>query len=780
MIPIQLKSESFRFSKVRPKAKEGIGKWTTTANYKYDDPELLKHIKLGGNYGVLGGYGNLIIIDADSEVFDKRVKDLLPRTFTVKTSKFHHYYYICKLSNPDSISLKDPNSENGKAGDIQTKGFQVVGPGSTHPTGRVYEIAEDISISTISEEQLLYCCHPYLVKKEARAIENLELEKGKNINLNIRNIIDTSGLQLRNDEYYGPHPIHGSDGGSNFWVNPSKNVWTCFRHRTGGGPLHWLAIQEGILKCEDCTPGALKGKKFKDVCKIAIQKGYMLPEELENKADTSKLLAYNAANELMSMFVFKTLIDTEEIYYFKDGIFVPGGEQLIKTKCRVLYEENATKHVVNEVLEHIKSCTYTDRKEFDSTRDYLCLKNGILNWKTKELQEHTPDYLFMKKLNVNYDPDQTCPNITKFLSEVLAEDDIPLFLEIVGYCLYPSYPIHKAFMFHGEGSNGKSTCLFLIERLLGSNNVSNIALQNLEKRHFSVGELYGKLANIYADLPNSTMNTTSTFKMLTGEDTIQAEKKFAGHFKFINHAKLLFSANTLPPSMDDTKAYFRRWIILDFANSFESNPDPFLKDKIGMDEEITGLLNLALEHLIGLINQGRFSQSKAAEKLKEDYLKRSDSISAFCMDSIEIDNNSYILSSDLYAYYTEYCRNNNLTIQTQTKFVLEFKKKYSVTDYRALIDGRRLTSLRGVKLKGKHTNKIYDVEKDIAEVMKDMPETYETAVMNIFEVQDSITLDYVKQNFPTNKQKEIMSAVTRLLIKGDIMESRPKEWRKVK
>ena len=62
------------------------------------------------------------------------------------------------------------------------------------------------------------------------------------------------------------------------------------------------------------------------------------------------------------------------------------------------------------------------------------------------------------------------------------------------------------------------------EILLGSENVSNIPWQNLADR-FNKAELFGKLANIFADLPSKSIDDNGMFKALTGEDFITAERK---------------------------------------------------------------------------------------------------------------------------------------------------------------------------------------------------------------------------------------------------------------
>ena len=239
-----------------------------------------------------------------------------------------------------------------------------------------------------------------------------------------------------------------------------------------------------------------------------------------------------------------------------------------------------------------------DRSQISDSVDLLCVGNGILNLSTKELQPHTPKKIFLNKIPVDYNPAADCPRIKQFFNEVCYEEDIPILQELFGYCLYRSYPIHKAAMFLGEGSNGKSVTINLLRKFLGHENVSSKELRELINDRFAVVELYGRLANVCADISPDALKRTGIFKALTGGDLITGARKFKGSFSFVNYAKLIFSANKLPMSPDKSYAFYRRWILISFPNTFEGeNRNPNILEEISTPEELSGLLNWALEGL---------------------------------------------------------------------------------------------------------------------------------------------------------------------------------------
>jgi putative DNA primase/helicase len=375
--------------------------------------------------------------------------------------------------------------------------------------------------------------------------------------------------------------------------------------------------------------------------------------------------------------IFKAMRDNEELVYYKDGVYHTGGETYLKDIAVEIYGNSISNHVYREVLFQIQARNYIERTEFDKDPNILNLKNGLLNIKTGEFTAHTDKYYSLVQLPIKYDPDADCPNIDKFFNEVLpCNQDVQLAYEIFGYCLYKSYPIHKAVMLIGEGSNGKSTFLELLRQFLGSNNCASVPLQTLEYDKFAKASLYKKMANIFADLKSQSMSDTGTFKTLTGGDTITAENKFKNPFQFMNYAKLLFSANAPPSSNDDSLAFWRRWIILRFERTFTAgkDADPNIIEKLL--PEIPGLLNKAIVALRRVLSTHTFSYNASIEEVTQTYKRASNSVNAFIAECCYFDYNAEIPRSELYEYYIQFCKLNELRIKANMEFGKLLKKAH--------------------------------------------------------------------------------------------------------
>lgn len=99
---------------------------------------------------------------------------------------------------------------------------------------------------------------------KAEPEERREYDRPDVSGLNLADMINLSKFKKSGSRYIGPHPVHGSFSGSNFTVDVSRNIWHCFRkgHDSGGGPLQWIAVAEGIISCQDSKPGAIRGMTF--------------------------------------------------------------------------------------------------------------------------------------------------------------------------------------------------------------------------------------------------------------------------------------------------------------------------------------------------------------------------------------------------------------------------------------------------------------------------------------------------------------------------------------
>jgi putative DNA primase/helicase len=402
------------------------------------------------------------------------------------------------------------------------------------------------------------------------------------------------------------------------------------------------------------------------------------------------------------------LIETGNTLIYRDGVYEYFAEVHLK---KVLFDaaehikKNDDKSLINnkgikEVLSRANSWSLHPISAFECDQHILNVSNGILNLDTYELMPHSPDWLLMSKSPVSYDPDAECPQFQEFIDQSLDKKYHPLINEYIGYIFWPQYHIHKSFMFLGPKRTGKSTTMRVIESVIGPSSCSHVSLQDLMENRFMRARLFGKKLNSYGDLPATPLKDAGIFKNVTGEDTIDAENKYEHPFSFKNGAKLLFSANRLPKMRVPDDAFYGRWVIVPFENSFYGKEDPELTVKLTTSEELSGILNLGLEGLKHLRKNGwKFTYEDDAGTI---YRKKSNPLFGFLEDRCEASSDGYIVKADLIVAYNQYARQMSFPPSQSKKALgkdMLDQTIIPVETFYPKVNGKQVEAWRGIKMR---------------------------------------------------------------------------------
>jgi len=353
------------------------------------------------------------------------------------------------------------------------------------------------------------------------------------------------------------------------------------------------------------------------------------------------------------------------LYYYKNGVYHKGGEKSLAIAYKQildhLYEgEGYTQHKMKEIISYfsIDAPLLLDRPKLD----ILNLQNGLYDCTTGKLGPHDPTYRTTIQLPVTYDPQATCPEWSKFISEVFSAEDTHVAYEIIAWLMTPNTDSQKSIVLLGTGANGKSVFLNGISNFLGKSNICNIPLQKLADR-FTTTQLIGKLANISPDLPNTKISSTSEFKSLTGGDTLIGEYKNGAIFSFQPFARCVFACNELPETPDNSDGFYRRLNVITFDRQFKDDPTEGkrLNTVLATSSELSGLLIQCLKVLPKVVKQGISITAKMTEVI-ETHRKENDPVSVWldeCTSESRTDENDkvvdeyYIPSSELFQAYRQ-------------------------------------------------------------------------------------------------------------------------------
>ena len=377
----------------------------------------------------------------------------------------------------------------------------------------------------------------------------------------------------------------------------------------------------------------------------------------------------NVAQELQRANRFVTIRNTEEILLYNGKIYDNlQAETLIKEKTENLIP-NCTTHDRREVINKIKAQTYSDLEKFDTDPNLITVENGILNLETLELEPHNPNHLSRVLLPVEYNKPEF-EDIKDNLKDTLfwkylkssftingkfKKKEFETVLEIIASPIIKRHVDEKAFMFLGGGENGKSVCLSYIQSLIGKDNVSNIALQDIAEDKFLRANLVGKSANIFPDLEQNELRHTGKVKAITSNEGIEVQKKHQQGFTLYPFCKLLFSCNRFPKVFDQSQGFFRRWIIVKWERDFENDPErmEYLKEKLEENQEEKNLVFSSLVVIANRLNKdGKFTHSKDWKDIRKEWNENADPIDDFATNYV-LDSEGHKTKRETYHFYKE-------------------------------------------------------------------------------------------------------------------------------
>jgi hypothetical protein len=270
-IPISQHVVDAGYKFIRVSGKKPIDRGWPDKGMDRDDPRLLRWFYSGNNYGVLCT-GNNIIIDMDTKELVDFCIDNLPHTYMTQSGSLigGHAYFI--VDNPiNTLTLYQGDKSIGH---VKAHRSMCVGTGSIHEkTGNVYKTVHNTPVARISTNDLVDVIKPYLPEKPAdiKPRKKLTVRKDDKWFRNIT-LADVGGYPINphsiGREVYGEHPVHGSTTGRNFWVNIFDDTWYCHRCESGGGPLEFFAVKEGMIECAECghkSPLAVDTNLFHNV-----------------------------------------------------------------------------------------------------------------------------------------------------------------------------------------------------------------------------------------------------------------------------------------------------------------------------------------------------------------------------------------------------------------------------------------------------------------------------------------------------------------------------------
>ena len=443
-----------------------------------------------------------------------------------------------------------------------------------------------------------------------------------------------------------------------------------------------------------------------DQCKqtIKIINDYVLPEPLDDAElevilrdeafekpiffEGKKFLHDAFANWMINQNHIKRI--NGQLHVYKDGIYSAGYRNIefMMLKAYPQMKDSQRK----EVLKYIEVMCPENSPVADA--NLIAFKNGVYNIVTDTLVPFSPDMVITNQIPWNYRPDAHSAIADTTLNKMACHDPEirQLLNECIGYCFYRRNELSVSMFLTGEKANGKSTFLQMLQDVLGTQNTSNLGLDELEER-FAPATMFGKLANIGDDISDEFLRgkAIAHFKKIVSGNMLKAENKGDALFFYKPFVKLIFSANQIPRMKDRTGAVLRRMVIIPFNATFSKNDpdyDPWIAVKLKDQEVMEYLCKIGIDGLKQILINHSFTQSTKVDDQLKEYTEYNNPILLFLAETEkeEIINQETRL---IHSTYEIFCQENGFQSMGLANFSKEITRQLNCMVKDKRVNGRK-------------------------------------------------------------------------------------------
>lgn len=358
----------------------------------------------------------------------------------------------------------------------------------------------------------------------------------------------------------------------------------------------------------------------------------------------------------------------DRLHVYEHGVYVDGRHTITATIGAMLADSYRAMHERSAVELLVAGLATEGRLlEAGTASATVNVANGLLDPFRRTLAAHSPDHLGVVQLPIRWNPDATCPTFDAWLDEVSDGRDDDL-LEALALVLDGRGDRQrKAVFLWGPTRSGKSTLIRLVEAIVGHDARSAVTLHDLSDSRFAAADLFGKVLNTANELSAAHVDDLATFKAVTGDDPIRAERKYGQPFTFRNRALFVFAANEIPTVSEVSGAYLARIRPYRFGTSFEGRENPAIE--LAMMGELPGIFVRLVEALDRFEQRGGYLDDEPSRAASGDFARHSDRVQLFLHETTTNDDpDAFTARGELFETFERWCAVNRRQLLGRHRF----------------------------------------------------------------------------------------------------------------
>jgi putative DNA primase/helicase len=340
----------------------------------------------------------------------------------------------------------------------------------------------------------------------------------------------------------------------------------------------------------------------------------------------------------------------------------------------------------------------------ESARNWVAFGNGVAinlrkyaegrNAPEDYTRQVSPHYFSGDFVSYDWSPESTCPMFMKFLNRIMpTPEGQGIVQEMLGLLIADTCRYEVFFQLYGNGANGKTTLLDILQALVGRHNVSFIQLAILNER-FQSWPLAESKVNVCGEMPTdigrgSYAAMEGAFKDCVSGGMVECERKGRDKYSAPCRARFVMSANTLPTFVDRSDGIWRRLRIINFPIKIsDEEKDSDLARKI-IEKELSGILMFAIEGLRRVIANDGIGDTEEGRQMKEAHRRSCDHEQEFLLEHYhQGESGAKTDAKKLYDQYHEWMLGNGYRALGAAKFYSRVESVYPFTQRKKMrIDG---------------------------------------------------------------------------------------------
>lgn len=455
-----------------------------------------------------------------------------------------------------------------------------------------------------------------------------------------------------------------------------QQLWDKMRKDNMGlGTLRWWAKQDNSIKYNNVVNTAIikyiddalgsDGAHFDIACVVhAIYKDEFkaITKDVWYKYDKqhhrwAKGREGLELRKLLSIDICRRFMERSNYYneYSDDPIQRAINEEKSK-KCLKIATQLKNSSFKDSIMKECRTLFIDEAFEelLDSRSHLIGFDNGVYDLKMHIFRDGMPDdyiYLSTKQNYVSYNPEAPeIGEINDFFAKIFTNKNLRTYVMDVLACIIDgSIAQERFYIFTGQGSNGKSRLLDLIQKSIGEyycilpialltqkRAASNAAQSELERTK-------GKRFAVMQEPSENEKLNIGLMKELSGQDRILVRALYKEPYEFKPQFKMILTCNELPEVPSDDGGTWRRIKVCNFSSRFCENPDSN-KNEFHMDLELTDKFDRWKEVFISMlierhktINPSTITEPSEVRIATESYKQNNDIIGQFINEKIIID-----------------------------------------------------------------------------------------------------------------------------------------------